>query len=1115
MTKRLSAGVLLFVAAMFVFAVTANAERLTPREWTDKSDPYRGLPLFFRSAAGTTFVQVNSTGGCDPALVTAGGDIHDGSTHTSGQVFCFEGPDSLWPAGPGGTQQDEWGHWSRNLPPIPLASKWHITTLDGHGGSGTFTSWCGCDSLGTNPSCDDVTFWVNKKGYGNEWEFSQILDVSNLGASSGGTLEFDVRYDSECVYDYLYLEYHNGTTWAIVLDSAGTAAVFNGVSGSSAIATNTCDGGNGGATDGNIYNDGTITAGGNYHGNSTWYTNVTFPVPAVGNLKFRWRGFSDPAWSDEDGRGDTDGIAAIDNVTLTFNNGTVVNDNFEFGDYVHVTTTNGGGNQASWAFEQGGNTYDGWHLTFDPMYKNKGNTCTFSNDWMWAAKPDAAAIPENQFEFFLTSPVIPCNGWTGGTVLYSNYQCLEDPRDDYSNQHMRFYDASKASWSPWQDFDGFISFAGCEFWSVNDFEDLTPFLGTTIDSLQLGFELLDPDQPGDFSWGKHANVQYVIDKVAFGSYDGTGTVFTARNIDLFADTFSRADPAHTPFLQNAEQANWNHAGGTRLFADSDSLNVAITDFNGLTSQNVDIFWRVNTGHGTGFGGWQTKAVHFSVQDATRPAGEGTYRTIIGADDGGVEDETASGDGLIWNAGQTVEYYITVDDDAATPLSYFPGTADPATVGGPTYFEFSILPFDIATSGTVATSHTVDGRPVPIGPAGTHFVLLVDDYTRNALDFQNSTGFNPTGGIGQGAFTTPVLDQPEDMAERALALLYGGSETNPHWDKYDVLGAGSSVQCEPRGVSDVGNGLGAYMTDNPLIIYYDALIWLQGTFDAYSYADTTRLELANFLERGGCLFSTGDQVAFHLGVGGNDADSLIGFGVEYFGFAFTNVVDETTVDRVLNITGEAGTSMAGLELGIYAECPIRSTPDRMFLSVPVGDGVPRVLGRYTDGSFPNGSDNTRVCFTKCDQPGVGGTAAHLAFGIENLLDDVSRARLLGRFLGTDCGLTVNAVVGNNDGVDAPLIANGFGFNLAEARPNPFSSETSIQFSVPANTHVKIEVYNILGQKVRTLVDENMEANSYVRDWDGRSDQGAEVSSGIYFYKMVAGDFSATKKAVLLK
>jgi hypothetical protein len=626
---------------------------------------------------------------------------------------------------------------------------------------------------------------------------------------------------------------------------------------------------------------------------------------------------------------------------------------------------------------------------------------------------------------------------------------------------------------------------------------------------------LDPDDAADFSWGKHANSQFVMDKVAFGSFDGTASVFVARGIDLFADTFSRADPAHTPFLQNAEQGIWNGlTGGTRAFADADSLNVSITDFNGLTSQDVDIVWRVDQGHGTAFGSWNTKAVHFSLQDATRPAGEGTYRIIIGKDDGGVEDQAPpAGNKLIWKAGQTCEYYITCNDDAVTPLAYFPGTADPATAGGPTYFEFSILPFDIATSGTVATSHDGNGRPVPIGPAGTHFVLLVDDYGRNALDFQNSTGFNATGGIGQGTFTGAVFDQPEDMTERALAMLYGGSEAVPHWDKYDVLGAGSSVQCEPRGVSDVAGGLGAYMTDNPLIIYYDALIWLQGTFDGYSYADTTRLELANYIERGGCLFSTGDQIAFHLGTGGNNADSLIGFGVEYLGFAFTNTTDETVTDRVLNFLGEPLTSMAGLELGIYGECPIRTTPDRMFLSVPGGDGVPKVLGRYSDSS--SGLDNNRICFTKCDQPGAGGTAAHLAFGIENLLNDTSRARLLGRFLGTDCGLTVATVNGPNNGVDAPVIANGFGFSLAEARPNPFSDATAIQFSVPANTHVMIEVYNILGQKVRTLVNENMEANSYVRDWDGRSDAGAEVSSGIYFYKMVAGEFSATKKAVLLK
>jgi hypothetical protein len=371
-------------------------------------------------------------------------------------------------------------------------------------------------------------------------------------------------------------------------------------------------------------------------------------------------------------------------------------------------------------------------------------------------------------------------------------------------------------------------------------------------------------------------------------------------------------------------------------------------------------------------------------------------------------------------------------------------------------------------------------------------------------------FLATGGIGQGAFGTPITDQPEDMVERALSQLYGGSELNPHWDKYDVQGAGSSVQCEPRGVSDVGNGLGAYMTD-VITPYYDALIWLQGTFDGYSYADTTRLELGTYLDTGGCLFSTGDQVAFHLGTGGNDADSLIGFAVNYFGMSFPNAADEATGDRVLNVVGQG--SMAGITLGLYGECPIRRTFDRLTLSAADPAYTNTALMTYQASSVA--ADNGRIAAIKNVRTVGGGTAAHFGFGIEALLNDTSRARVLAAFLGTDCGLTVNAVSGSNNGVDAPVISNGFGFNLAAARPNPFRDATSIQFAIPSTQQVSIEVYNILGQKVRTLVNERMEANSYVRDWDGRSDAGAEVSSGIYFYKMVAGEFSATKKAVLLK
>jgi len=1133
MTKRLSAGVLLFAVFVLAFAMTANAERQQPREWVDTSDPYRELPLFFRSSAGTTWIPVNTNGiGCDSDFIADGGDIHDNTDHSASEVFCFESPDSLWPAGQTtfglpNTRRYHFDHYSRNLPPLPKASKWHVTTANASGGvTGTYNAWCGCDSSETllqSPGCDDTSFWINQKGYGDEWEETLIMDVSNLGGGSGGTLTFSLRYDTECVYDYLYLEYlDTGGNWQPILDGGGTAAVFNGVSDNGAdVTTNACDNGAGGAGDGNYFDDGSFVNSTPYHGNSVWYPTVSFPVPAQTNLQIRWRGSSDPAWSDFDGRGDTDGIGAIDNVDLQFNNGDTVTDDFEFGSF-DFALVNGGFDNTLWQFGSSGNTYDGWHLTFDPMYKNKGSTCTFSDDWMWNGKPDVGSIPsaESGFEYFLVSPVVPCDGWTGGTLLYSGYQCMPDERDDYTNTHIQVYDSALGAWAPWTDFDGFIIFGGCEFWNMNSSENLTPFLGTTVDSLRVGWEILDPDQPGDFTWGKHGNSQYIIDNVCLGSFDGEGTVFTLRNIDTFADTFSRADPAHTPFLQNPEQGMWTGIGGSRDFANSDSFNVQIIDQNGLSLNTPTMFYRVDTGPGTAYGSWISQPMTLALQDPTGTPGEGTYRAILGDDQGGSHDHSGAGsDGLIWNAGTTVEYYIRVTDDSAND-AYWPGTADPTTAPAPTFAEFSILPFAIATNGALADSLDANGRPHVKGAPNAHFVLLVDDYTRNVLDFANSTGFNPTAGIGNGGFTGAVFDQPEDMVERALQMLYGGTDGDgngsydqhlgeAHWDKYDVVGGGSSVQCEPRGLSNVGVGLGGYSTDANLP-YYDAIIWLQGTFDGYSYADTTRLELGTYLENGGCLFSTGDQVAFHLGSGGNDADSLIGFGVEYFGFSLTAGADEMTGDRVLNFCGSG--SMSGLKLGVYGECPLRRTFDRLNLSTPQGDGIPSSLGTYCDSSVP--ADNGRIAATKCAQPG-GGTAAHFAFGIECLLDDTSRARVLGRFLATDCGLPVTVPGGINNGVDAPQIANGFGFSLAQARPNPFSDATSIAFSVPSKSHVSIEVFNILGQKVKTLVNENMEANSYVRNWDGRSDDGAQVSSGIYFYKMIAGEFSATKKAVLLK
>ncbi|MCK4404030.1 MAG: T9SS type A sorting domain-containing protein [candidate division Zixibacteria bacterium] len=90
-----------------------------------------------------------------------------------------------------------------------------------------------------------------------------------------------------------------------------------------------------------------------------------------------------------------------------------------------------------------------------------------------------------------------------------------------------------------------------------------------------------------------------------------------------------------------------------------------------------------------------------------------------------------------------------------------------------------------------------------------------------------------------------------------------------------------------------------------------------------------------------------------------------------------------------------------------------------------------------------------------------------------------------------------------------------FSLSENYPNPFNPVTNFEFSLSKPVHVKIEIFNIIGQKVRTLVDEEMNPGVYVVDWGGKDENERPVSSGIYFYRMQAGDFSDMKKMVLLK
>ena len=95
-----------------------------------------------------------------------------------------------------------------------------------------------------------------------------------------------------------------------------------------------------------------------------------------------------------------------------------------------------------------------------------------------------------------------------------------------------------------------------------------------------------------------------------------------------------------------------------------------------------------------------------------------------------------------------------------------------------------------------------------------------------------------------------------------------------------------------------------------------------------------------------------------------------------------------------------------------------------------------------------------------------------------------------------------------------------FALSQNYPNPFNPRTSIEFSVPIDANVTLTIYNLLGQVVTTLVNEEVSAGHYSTVWNGADNNGFQVSSGIYFYEMKANGNNGTaytqmKKMILLK
>ena len=86
----------------------------------------------------------------------------------------------------------------------------------------------------------------------------------------------------------------------------------------------------------------------------------------------------------------------------------------------------------------------------------------------------------------------------------------------------------------------------------------------------------------------------------------------------------------------------------------------------------------------------------------------------------------------------------------------------------------------------------------------------------------------------------------------------------------------------------------------------------------------------------------------------------------------------------------------------------------------------------------------------------------------------------------------------------------GFELSQNYPNPFNPSTNIEFTIPVSSNVQLTVFNLLGQKVATLIDGRMNSGKHIARFDARS-----LASGVYFYRLQAGDFTLQRKMTLIK
>lgn len=795
----------------------------------------------------------------------------------------------------------------------------------------------------------------------------------------------------------------------------------------------------------------------------------TFGLDHGDPLRLRWRFFSDAQASDADYL-DTDGGAWIDNIQVVGTYETFTED-FE----------SGTADPGRWSFPDHEGFVDGWHMVhdYDPPYEGGDSghplDCVFDSSVVYQARPEggfAAGTPARYgWSYALMTPAIAIEN-TGCVAQYDRYMCASPITCDFINTRVRFYDIALGIWCPWIDTDGVNLWGGCWTWTLDLVEDLTPFYGASEDSVQFAWVLEDLSRPYDFCRGKHPKTDLQIDNVSVGFFDGHATQFATRPVDLLLDTFHTGICGYNShFDEYSPDTVTYYSGGTALpWANQFVVDVIERDGVGT----VHLSGSIDAGNN-----WTDKAMNLAeVYDPGNPDWGGTYYGTFCPADFGLAG---------WDEGTDLWYCVRVTDDLAE-VEYFPQEADPLHPGhtglADDYFDYSVLPM------------------YPPGYTEPK-VLLVDAYGDDVYD------------------VSPCVTSEATRA--LLADLYGQilADAGYTHDVYQIRGAGGSVYTHPTDYSD-----------------YDTVIWFTGPgYDVFEplIDGPAQRAIRDYLAAAGKVIICGDRMAANVadvGEGGYGCDSLGGEFLEgVLGTDYITLMAAPLDKPYIYCAPESTVNVFGVptpvnldSLDIYRGCPqfrymdwvqanpappvgYTAQPLLTVINADVPDAQMAVYVEYMDVGQCVFFNFDLMGADYCDggallERGPGG--AWLGEGRPELLQFVMEDLY-------DLPPSEAGVRGRPRDPGAPDIR----WALYQNAPNPCRGATQVRYDVAVQADVSIRVYSTTGRLVKTLVDRRTDPGRHAVTWDGRNSSGQRVADGIYFYKMEAGPFKATKKVLLVR